>query len=66
MLAANAKKYDMAHEVGHVLLGSSFTPVHTSDSKNVMVSVPGSPKTPLTFTPDQLTQIRKSPYCVGA
>jgi hypothetical protein len=47
-------------------LGSSFSPVHTHDPKNVMVEVPGSPSTPLTFTPDQLKQIRKSPYCVGA
>jgi hypothetical protein len=36
VVAATAAKYDMAHEVGHVLLTPSFTPVHHPSSVNLM------------------------------
>jgi peptidoglycan hydrolase-like protein with peptidoglycan-binding domain len=65
MVAASAfDKTTMAHEVGHVLLGSSFTPVHTTDTKNLMTDAPLCTGNPATLTDDQLAQIRKSPSCI--
>jgi len=35
-LGARASRWDTAHEIGHVLLGSSFRPVHVKDRRNLM------------------------------
>ena len=53
----------LAHEIGHALLGSSFTPVHVGDSNNLMCSAAVCTGNPATLTDDQLAAIRKSPYC---
>lgn len=65
IVAASGSRWTTAHEVGHVLLGSSFIPVHSSDTKNLMYkSTPGiSAKLPI-LTNKQVTQIKKSPCCV--
>jgi hypothetical protein len=58
VVAANGNKYDMAHEVGHVLgLG------HESTNGNLMHPTQAYyPKLPL-LTPAQLETLRKSPLC---
>jgi len=58
VVAANGSKYDMAHEVGHVLgLG------HDSTSGNLMHPTQASyPKLPV-LTVGQLATVRKSPLC---
>lgn len=37
IVSATGTIYTMAHEVGHVLLGSDFTPVHSTDTRNIMI-----------------------------
>lgn len=66
MIAASAfDKTTMAHEVGHVLLTSSFDPVHvTDDEKNLMTDAALCTGNPAHLTDAQLAQIRKSPLCV--
>ena len=66
IVAANASKWDTAHEIGHVLLGSAFRPVHSTDVKNLMhESASTYAKTPI-LTPTQVTQIKKHPSCMAA
>lgn len=52
----------MAHEVGHVLLTSTFDPVHTADSKNLMCEAAMCTGNPATLTAAQLTKIKASPF----
>lgn len=56
--------YTIAHEVGHVLLGPKYTPVHTNDVKNIMIN--GTHKIPMGtityFTEGQRQQILKSTF----
>jgi hypothetical protein len=63
-IAARAGAWDTAHEVGHVLLGSTFSPVHASDQRNLMyaTSRPASSSTPV-LTHRQVEQIRRSRCC---
>ena len=65
IVAAHGTRYTMAHEVGHVLLTSSFRPVHHSSTDNLMFSDTGgiSSRVP-TLSDAQVTQIKKSPCCV--
>ncbi len=59
--------FTLAHEVGHVLLTSDFTPVHTFSKRNIMVN--GTHKIPKKSFPDfnrkQLKQIMKSKLLVS-
>lgn len=65
MVAATAfDKTTMAHEVGHVLLGSSFTPVHETDTKNLMTGAPLCTGNPASLNDEQLKRIRNSPFCI--
>lgn len=58
MIAAAAiDKTTMAHEVCHVLLGSSFEPVHTDDDANLMCSAPVCTGKPAHLTVKQLNRI---------
>lgn len=62
VVSATGTMYTMAHELGHVLLTSSFTPVHETSTSNIMVSgthriAAGSSPT---FNAAQVTQIKKS------
>lgn len=62
--AASGTKWTMAHEVGHVLLGSSFRPVHSRNKKNLMYSSTSGITAKLpTLTGKQVAQMKKSPYC---
>jgi hypothetical protein len=64
IVAAQGGPWDTAHEVGHVLLGSFFSPSHSTDPSNLMYQYSSiSPATP-TLTTEQLAQIRKSPCCI--
>lgn len=58
MIAATAiDKTTMAHEVCHALLGSSFRPVHTDDSANLMCEAAVCTGQPAYLTVSQLNRI---------
>ena len=57
-VAANGSKYDMAHEVGHVL-GLS----HDSTNGNLMHPTQASYPKLLALTAGQVTTVRNSPLC---
>ncbi len=63
-VAAAASRWDMAHEIGHILLGSSYKPVHHADTRNLMhaSSVPAT--TPF-LDDSQVQAIKRSRYCVA-
>ena len=62
-VASNASQWDTAHEIGHVLLTSAFTPVHSTDTKNLMYAFSQTiSQTPI-LTNRQLTQIRSHICC---
>lgn len=63
IVAANGNRYDMAHEVGHVLLTSAYSPVHHASRKNLMHEDESHyPLTPV-LDQSQLARIRSSPLC---
>jgi peptidoglycan hydrolase-like protein with peptidoglycan-binding domain len=63
MIASDAvDKTTMAHEVGHILLGSGFSPTHTSDSKNLMCSAAVCTGKPAYLNDQQLKAIRTSRF----
>jgi peptidoglycan hydrolase-like protein with peptidoglycan-binding domain len=65
MIAADAvDKTTMAHEVGHILLGSSFTPTHEADSKNLMCQAAICTGHPAFLNDAQLKAIRASRFLV--
>jgi peptidoglycan hydrolase-like protein with peptidoglycan-binding domain len=65
-IAETGTRWTVAHELGHVLLGSAFAPVHVNDTRNIMnVTTRTITSTP-TFTDKQLAQIRKSAVCRAA
>jgi peptidoglycan hydrolase-like protein with peptidoglycan-binding domain len=65
MVAASGSRWTLGHEVGHVLLGSTFVPVHSTDPTNLMFSPTASiTADPPGFTPEQATAIRASKFCV--
>lgn len=65
IVARTGSKWDTAHEVGHVLLGSGFSPVHVDDINNLMHPTASAyAKTPV-FTDAQLQRIRASNLCVA-
>lgn len=65
IVAAAAGRFDLAHEVGHVLLTSDYEPVHHSSTANLMYAYSQShyPQLPV-LNQSQLTRIRSSPLCV--
>lgn len=65
MVSSIGSPWTMAHEIGHVLLGSAFVPVHSGDNTNLMFA-PSANITadPPGLTPAQLTAIRASRMCV--
>jgi hypothetical protein len=58
----DASDFTLAHEIGHVLLGSGYSPVHSGDQKNIMFTPTGNiPKNSSPgFNASQKTQIMKS------
>jgi hypothetical protein len=66
IVAATGSPWTTAHEVGHVMLGKSFSPVHATDTTNLMFrSTPGITASLPSLTDDQVKQIKKSPCCVS-
>jgi Putative peptidoglycan binding domain len=61
-VAQNGGPFDTAHEIGHVLLTSSFVPVHTVDTRNLMHS-DYQPSSLVAFTEKQLAKIKTHPCC---
>ena len=59
----DCSRWDPAHEVGHVLLSSTFNPVHTNSQRNLMFPTSSNGSVPLTLTDKQLTRMRASPLC---
>ena len=64
-IAARAGAWDTAHEVCHVLLGSSFAPVHVPDSRNLMHATEPFLTTIPVLTDRQVAQIRTSVCCAS-
>lgn len=64
IVARAGTRYCTAHEVCHVLLGSTFTPVHINDVNNVMHSVDLHRARMPGFTAAQVTRIKQSSMCV--
>jgi Putative peptidoglycan binding domain len=64
-VAAHASRWDTAHEVGHVLLGSGFSPVHVNDRRNLMHPTAATYSTIPVLTDKQVQQMRRSVCCKG-
>lgn len=65
-VAETGTRWTVAHEVGHVLLGQTFSPVHVHDTRNLMnVTTSTIPSMP-TLTEKQLRQMRGSVVCRSA
>jgi len=63
-VAANASPWDTAHEIGHVLLTSSFRPVHVSSHRrNLMYPWSSNDRRTKVLTNSQINQIRRSTCC---
>lgn len=65
-VAETGTRWTVAHELGHVLLGSAFAPVHVHDTRNLMNVTTSTITSRPTFTDKQLAQIRRSPVCRAA
>lgn len=65
IVARAGSKWDTAHEACHVLLGSSFSPVHVNDFDNLMHPYANTyARTPV-LNAAQLERIKQSPLCVA-
>ncbi|MBY0231064.1 MAG: peptidoglycan-binding protein [Gemmataceae bacterium] len=62
VVAATAAKYDMAHEIGHVLVGSSFSPNHHPFKTNLMFENAITADPP-GLSESQVRAMRKSALC---
>lgn len=65
VVSRTASKFTLAHELGHVLLGSSFRPVHTDQMTNIMFGggtsrIPSSSSP--TFNSEQASRILASSF----
>jgi len=64
-VAAAAWRWDMGHEVGHVLLGSAFRPVHAPHARNLMNSFPADNAVIKVLTDAQVRQMRRHVCCLA-
>lgn len=64
IVASAASRWDTAHEVGHVLLTSAFSPVHETDVKNLMFQFSSTSNATPTLTDAQIAKMKTSPCCV--
>jgi Putative peptidoglycan binding domain len=62
-VAETGTRWTVAHELGHVLLGPGFAPVHVSDPRNLMNTTTTTITSMPTLTARQLAQMRTSPVC---
>lgn len=63
IVAARASRWDTAHEIGHVLLTSAFSPVHSTDPTNLMFQFSSTSSTTPILTDAQVAQMKASPCC---
>ena len=63
-VAKEAWRWDMAHEVGHVLLTSRFSPVHHPHVLNLMNEYPANNDVVKVLTDAQVRQIRAHVCCL--
>lgn len=66
IVAAAASRWDTPHEVGHVLLTSSFSPVHDPSTSNLMYQFSRTATTTPVLNTTQLAQMKRSPCCIPA
>lgn len=66
VVAAGGTRWTLGHELGHVLLGPSFDPVHDPADKTNLMFAPTASITadPPGFTAAQTTAIRASKFCL--
>ena len=64
IVAKAGSKFCTAHEVCHVLLTPSFTPVHITDPNNLMHPVDVNRTTTPGLTAAQVTQVKASAQCL--
>lgn len=62
-IRAAAQIWTMAHEIGHVLLGSGYLPVHHALTSNLMCGAANT-KHPPDLDTTQIAAIKRSPLCV--
>ncbi len=62
-IAETGTRWTVAHELGHVLLGSTFAPVHVNDTRNLMNTTTSTIISMPTLSVSQLAQMRKSAVC---
>jgi len=65
-VAATGTQWTVAHEIGHVMLGQAFAPVHVNDTRNLMNTTTSTITSMPTLTEKQLRQIRASIVCRAA
>lgn len=65
-VAATGTQWTVAHEIGHVMLGQAFAPVHVNDTRNLMNTTTATITSMPTLTEKQLKQIRASIVCRAA
>lgn len=64
IVARDANRYDMAHEVGHVLLTSRYVPVHHVSQANLMHETASSYANTPVLDQKQVAKIKSSPLCM--
>ena len=64
-VAKTAWRWDMAHEVGHVLLTSSFPQVHHPHARNLMNAFPANNAVIKVLTVAQVRKMRSHACCLG-
>lgn len=62
-VAASGTQWTVAHELGHVLLGSTFSPVHVNDTRNLMNTTTATITSIPALTEKQLRQMRTNVCC---
>lgn len=62
-VAESGTRWTVAHELGHVMLGSGFSPVHVTDTRNLMNTTTATITGVPTLTDKQLARIRASAVC---
>lgn len=64
IVAAHGNQFSTGHEVGHVLLGSSFRPVHEASTDNLLFTSGSTASLP-SLTDAQVAQMKRSTCCVS-
>jgi hypothetical protein len=66
VVSSIGSRWTLGHELGHVLLGPSFSPVHAADATNLMFSPTNNiTADPPSLTFDQLKTMLASKFCIA-